>query len=164
MRTGSEVHFDGDVTAFLESACVTIVGLVLDGGQPFASRGWGTKVRPGGVEGRLRLNLPAGSMAAAGRRPGDSNRFPIALTGCDIRTLRSVQAKGVAFAIEEPDGDDLARFHAYRDEVMATVADTDGDDLFLEARWAPLDIVTVTVDVTELYDQTPGPGAGSPLR
>ncbi len=152
--------FDDDLTAFLESGCSTIVGLVTADGEPFATRGWGTEVLGGG---RLRVLLGAGAMAAAGRGVG-GEPFAIAVTGADVRTLRSVQVKGTAHDLEPPTEADLVRSQGFCDAFFRDIEEVDATGRHLMERLVPADLLAATVDVDELFDQTPGPSAGAPLR
>jgi hypothetical protein len=154
--------FDSDLTAFLESGCSTIVGVLGPSGEPFATRGWGTEVLSDAVP-RLRLLVSAGAFASIGRRAGDGDAFAIALTGADVRTLRSVQVKGTAHDLEPPTAADLERSEAFCTAFFADVQAVDGIGASLMRRLVPSDLLACTVAVAELYDQTPGPGAGAPL-
>ena len=159
LRTSFPV-FDADLVEYLESGCSTIVGLVTVDGEPYATRGWGIEVLPGDPP-RIRLLVGAGAMAAAGRRADD--RFAIALTGADVRTLRSVQVKGTAHDLEPPTDADLGRSRSFCDAFFADVESTDAVPRVLMDRLVPSDVLACTVDVAEVYDQTPGPGAGARL-
>jgi len=161
LRTSFPV-FDADLVEFLESGCSTIVGLVTVDGEPYATRGWGTEVLRSDVP-RVRLLVGTGALASAGRTVGDGSRFAIAITGADVRTLRSVQMKGVAYDLEPPTDADLVRSRFYCDAFFADVHATDNVPPALMQRLVPADLLACTVDVDELYDQTPGPGAGARL-
>jgi hypothetical protein len=152
---------DDELAAFLESGCSTIVGLVTAGGEPFATRGWGTEVVS---PAQVRVLLGAGPLRSAGLRGGGAPaRFAIAVTGASVLTLRSVQLKGTAHSLSAPTAADLERSARFCTEFFADVAATDGIDRWLMDRLVPADLVVATVDVDELYDQTPGPGAGKRL-
>jgi hypothetical protein len=151
---------DAELTEFLESGCATIVGLVSTDGAPFATRGWGTLVLSP-APARIRLLVGAGPFARAGRRAGDGSRFAMAVTGANVRTLRSVQVKGVGHDLEPPTADDLVRSVRFCAEFFADIEATDGIPPSLMGRLVPADLLAVTVDVDEVYDQTPGPGAGA---
>jgi hypothetical protein len=151
--------FDADLTAFLESGCATIVGLVTPSGEPFATRGWGMRVRRDGPP-CVRLLVGAHALAEAGRG-GDP--FEIAITGGDVRTLRSVQVMGTARVVEPVTDEDRETSRRYIDDFFGDVHETDGSAVELLARLPPADLVACTVDVRDVYDQTPGPGAGGRL-
>ena len=160
LRTSFPV-LDADLVEFLESGCATIVGFVTADGAPFATRAWGTAV-VGSDPPRLRVLLPAGSLATADR--ASATDFAIALTGGDVRTLRSVQVKGTARDLQPPTAADLDRSRAYCDAFFGAVEETDGTPRSRMDRLRPVDLVACTVDVDEVYDQTPGPGAGARMR
>jgi hypothetical protein len=148
-----------DLDAFLESGCSSIVGLVTATGEPFATRAWGTKVIDEPF--RLRVLVGAGQLAAAGRGPTLDEPFAIAVTGADVRTLRSVQVKGTTVALEPAGAEDIERSARYCDEFAEAVQETDGVRRELMDRLVPLDLIACTVEVAEVFDQTPGPGAGA---
>jgi hypothetical protein len=87
----------------------------------------------------------------------------ISLLVTDITTYRSVQWKG---EVVEPCGPrttgDLAPFHHHVDAFVAS-AHVVGIDAGVADRFFPSDVVALVVHVDDLYDQTPGPGAGRRL-
>jgi hypothetical protein len=87
--------------------------------------------------------------------------FAIALTGANVETLEAVQVKGRARGVEAPTPEDLELFSWYTDAFLTAVNIIDGNELRMLHRWAPNDVVACTIDVTERFDQTPGPGAGA---
>ena len=159
LRTSFPV-LDADLVEFLESGCSTIVGLVTVDGAPYATRAWATEVL-GDDPPRIRLLLGAGALASSGR--DDGAPFAIAVTGAQVQTLRSVQLKGTARDLEPPTAADLERSKRFCDAFFADVEETDGVPRHLMDRLVPSELVACTVDVDELYDQTPGPSAGARL-
>jgi len=153
---------DDATHAFLQAGTATIVGLVDRDGEPFATRGWGAEVLDGDPP-RMRLLVGAGAFGSAGYRAGEDVRFAIAVTGGDVLTLQSVQVKGTAVALEEPTDDDLRRSEAYCDSFFAAVEATDNTDPALMQRLLPADLWVCTIEIAEVFDQTPGPKAGSRL-
>ena len=149
---------DEATRAFLEAGSALIIGTVGPDGAPFAGRGWGLDVLDGGV---VRLLLDAtdeGSIANV-----DAGRA-IAVTAADVRTLRSVQLKGRAIGIEATTAADRERWSRYREEFFTDILETDGTPRELTDRVAPDDVVPCTIEVHELFDQTPGPGAGARIE
>lgn len=151
---------DAELTSFLQSGCSTIVGFVRPSGEPFAARGWGIRVL--GPD-RLRLLIGAADLAELGIAVGDGACFAIAVTGANVRTLRSVQLKGTAHDVEPVTDDDRARSARFCEEFFTDVYEVDGIGKELMHRLVPADLLACTVDVAEAYDQTPGPAAGAPL-
>lgn len=154
--------FDDELIAFLESGCSTIVGALTTSGEPFAARGWGIEVL-GDRPPRIRTLVGAWDMATIGHHPSDGADFAIALTGTSVSTLRSVQLKGRARSIGPPTAADRQRADAYCDAFFDELLTSDNIPRALMDRLVPVDLVALTAEVTELYDQTPGPAAGTPL-
>lgn len=153
---------DPDVTALLEAGCSIVVGVVGASGEPFATRGWSVLVLDGSPL-RVRLLVGAAACARFGRADG-GEPFPICLTAADVRTLRSVQLKGTVQSQEAVTADDLERLRRYCDDFFGEIEDTDGISPELMGRLVPADLVALTVEVDDLFDQTPGPAAGAPLH
>ena len=150
--------FDEDQTAFLESGCAVIVATAGPDGEPHAGRGWGITVLP--EEGHVRLLLDVEDTttlthAAAGGA--------LAMTGASVCTLRSVQCKGRSLGLEPASPADAARAEAYCEAFHADLLATDGIERALFDQLLPLGYVACTVVVDQIFDQTPGPGAGSRL-
>ena len=151
---------DDDTRALLEAGSSTIIGILGADGAPFATRGWGSLVLDGEPL-RMRVVVGAGAFASAGRALGSTERFAIAATGADVHTLHSVQVKGTVVAVEPADDDDLARFAAFCDDFFRAVEETDNIARAGIERIVPSDLWACTFEIDEVYDQTPGPSAGS---
>ena len=146
-----------DEANVLESPASTIVGTVDADGVPHASRGWGAWVLADGT--RLRFLVPAWdertatNVAATGR---------VAFTATVVDTLRSVQVKGVGAAVEGPaTADDRVLHDRYTTSFFQAVHDTDGSDIDALRNMIPGALVAVVCDVEAVFDQTPGPTAGT---
>lgn len=148
-----------DTVRFLEGGCALIVGLVDVGGRPHATRGWGLDVTAAEA-GEVRLLLPAEDSVAAAilGRP-----TAIAVTGCDVSTLRSMQLKGVAQPAAPQTSDDPARARRYADAFFGDIHRMDGTPRELLERMLPESFLVCRFEVHERFDQTPGPSAGEPL-
>ena len=157
--------FEPEIATFLGGGRAFIVATVGDANEPHATRGWGLELVDGpridgGRSRRVRLLLDADDVCAlehvrSGRR--------IAITGADVRTLRSVQLKGRAVGLEDAGPDDEARAARYCDDFFGDITAIDGIERGVLERLVPSRYAACAVDVEELYDQTPGPGAGAPL-
>jgi hypothetical protein len=152
-----------DVVAaeLLASRYSLVVALVGDDGVPYATRGWGLTVLEGQTS-RVRLILSmddAAEVEAAGR---DGRR--IAVTAADPVTLHAVQMKGRAGVVEDATPADRATVTEYCDAFFGAVQEVDGSDRESLEQLVPPDFVACTVAIDELFDQTPGPGAGAALR
>jgi hypothetical protein len=87
----------------------------------------------------------------------------IAITCGDVPTLRSCQVKGRVEAFVPVTDDDLEVWRRNADGVFDDIESSDHIPRHLIERIRPWSIIVCTVQVEELYDQTPGPGAGGPL-
>ncbi len=121
--------------------------------------GWGTTVVPGED---LAVRLIVDLNDEVGLRHL-SDRGAIALTGADVRTLHAVQLKGRSLGIEPATDADRARALRFCDQFFSDVAQIDGTERDLLERLVPADYAVCLVAVDEVFDQTPGPGAGAPL-
>jgi hypothetical protein len=147
--------------AHLESGTSHVVGLLRADGRPFVTRGWGMCVDDGTGSGRIVLSTV--EVAALGYPGNDFAGAPIAVTATDVRTLRSLQLKGPVIGVAAVTDADRARLAAYCDDFFTAVAETDGIPPVLMARTIPDEVVACRFEITEAFDQTPGPGAGRPL-
>jgi hypothetical protein len=151
---------DADVVALLEGGCGLIVASVGADGAPHASRGWGLDVVA--VEPcRVRLLLDADDeRAIANLVEGRA----VAITGADVPTLRAVQLKGTSAGVEPSRDGDTDRVARHVEVFHTDITATDGTPRAILDRMTPDVVVAVVVDVAEVYDQTPGPGAGEPVE
>ncbi len=150
--------FTTEMVSFLQSGCALVVGTVGEDGVPLASRGWGLDVDAG--ERSARLLLPAVDPALRNTISRDSR---IAVTATNVRTLRSVQLKGLVRDVEPVTEADRERFQRYCNELFGDIAAADHGERVLIERLAPGDVVACGFTVDEVFDQTPGPAAGTRL-
>lgn len=151
---------DADTTALVQGGSGLLVGTVRSDGVPYASRAWGLEVvTPDPLRVRLLLD-PHETEVLANLETG----CPVAVTAADVKTFRSVQLKGTsrgAVPRRTADGD---RFDRYVAEFFGDIEESDHKPRDLIERLRPADVVAVEIDVTEVYDQTPGPAAGRSLE
>jgi hypothetical protein len=146
-------------TAFLEGGPGLIVGTVGADGAPTATRAWGMTVLSAGT-GECRLLLDRSAHQALANL--EATRA-IAVTCTDVPTFYSVQLKGELVRIEAATDADRSRWAAYVEMFFGDIFRTDGSDLALLHQMQPNEIVASIVQFREIFDQTPGPGAGSAL-
>lgn len=147
-----------ELQAFLESPCSQIVATVDADGLPEASRGWAVDVLPGGRQLRLLLaSTEAVTLANA------ASTGVIALTATHFQTLSSVQIKGRVTSVEPRTAADRIRFEGFCAGCVQVISVLDGVPEEIAWRMAPVDVVACLVAVAEVYDQTPGPVAGTRL-
>jgi hypothetical protein len=134
-----------------------VVATVARDGEPRATRAWSAAIVG---EDRVRVLVSADDpVVVDGLRPG----AVVAVTGADVRSLRAVQLKGVLGAVDPPDAPDLASLEAHAERFFDEIHATDGNPVELLRRLLPHQVVAVEVVVDEVYDQSPGPGAGAVL-
>jgi pyridoxamine 5'-phosphate oxidase-like protein len=153
-----EPLIEPEVQAFLESPCSQIVATVDAAGLPEASRGWAVDVLAGGRQLRLLLAsseaVTLANLAATG---------VIALTATHFETLSSVQIKGRVSSLEPRTAADRIRFEQFCAGCVHAIATVDNTPEEVIWRMQPVDVVACLVDVEAVYDQTPGPVAGTRL-
>ena len=81
----------------------------------------------------------------------------------DVTTFRSVQVKGRAVSGAQPAGPDDVALLAWYDDAFGAAVGSVGYPRALVDGLRPAAVFAVTILVDRLYDQTPGPGAGSPI-
>ena len=148
-----------ETITFLEGGCATLVGTVSADGEPHAGRGWGvTFVSTDPIEVRLLVDaddhVGLEHLATTKR---------VAITGADVRTSRSIQIKGTAGALEPATDADRERAARFVDDFFGSVTAVDGTPRELLDRMRARDFVACAVCITEVYDQSPGPGAGTAM-
>jgi len=146
-----------ELAALLEAGVITFIGTVDADGNPAAAHAFGIQVLDAG---RVRVTVNAEDTEALEnlRTTGAAS-----IGATDVPTLRSVQLKGRAATIDPVEAADRIRFAEYRAALFGTIHEVDGTPIELLDRLVPRELVTVVVDVHEIYDQTPGPQAGSRL-
>ena len=149
--------FSPETTAFLEGGPGLIVGTVSRDGAPTATRAWGLTVLSADT-GECRLLLDRDAELALANL--EATRA-IAVTCADVPTFYSVQLKGEIVRLEDATDADRVRSADYVEAFFGDVVRTDGSDLTALHQMRPNDIVESIVRFVEIFDQTPGPGAGA---
>jgi hypothetical protein len=148
---------DEATRVFRNGSRALIVAAVTPDGAPHASRGWGITLDTELRSARLLLPADDGVVIAALRVPGAR----IAVTAGDVDTLHSAQIKGRALAVEPATDADALTAADYVDGFTAAVERVDGTPRALIERLVPMAYVACTITIDEVFDQTPGPGAGA---
>ncbi|MGZ4677077.1 MAG: hypothetical protein ACXVJ7_01465 [Acidimicrobiia bacterium] len=135
-----------------------IVGAVDATGAPWAMRAWGAAVLEDGAALRIYVDADDRDVVPL-LAPGAA----VAVTGGCVRTLASAQVKGRVRVVDELTALDVATRERATELFARDVNETDHTPRELIDQMVPERFVACTLDVEEMYDQTPGPQAGASL-
>ena len=133
-----------------------VAGTVAADGEPRATRAWAAWVVDERTR-RMRVVMGADDQVSVDNL--ENGRF--ALTGADVRTLRSLQLKGRVVRTEPATPEDVQLVADHSGAFFRAVHETDGMPIALLERLLPATVVAVEFEVEEMFDQSPGPGAGA---
>jgi hypothetical protein len=126
---------------------------------PAITRGWGTEVS---VEGQV-LDLCVAAPVGSPTRSNLGQRTAIAIGFSPPAIATAVQVKGTVTRVTAPDAQALERAERHLSTFIAAAAEVAPQpELFLR-QFVPAEFLSVSVSVEEVFDQTPGPGAGRRL-
>ena len=148
-----------EAVELLEGGSALVVGLVGPDGTPLATRAWGMRVHPGGGTARVLVTARDIASVRVAERPGSD----FTVTGACVATLRSVQVKGSIVAVTPTGEADSECMDDYCSRLVNDVSTVDGIPRYLVERLLPDEVVACEIELREVYDQTPGPGAGAQL-
>jgi hypothetical protein len=147
-----------ELAEFLHGGVVVVAATRSAQNVPELTRGWGPRVWDDGTVVTLCLSTTTGSRT----RENLEQNGTVAATFVLPTTYRGVQLKGEVTSTSEPTEDELRRV----DEHLARLTGQTRvlgvpDEVMARLRKPPF--VCVSFRVQEVYDQTPGPGAGARL-
>jgi general stress protein 26 len=152
-------RIDDDLKELVESGIATIVGTADDEGRPELAYGWAPRVSASGTAMEVFLDTERAHATLKNLRSNGR----IAVTIADPMSLRSVQFKGHARAIEDaPDEADRAWVQQQREAFLITTSLVGDPPSAIRNMWLD-EVLRVTFEVERAFDQTPGPRAGTPL-
>jgi hypothetical protein len=126
--------------------------------RPQVVRAWGLKVGLDGASATICVGAARDSQTLANLQDNGA----ISVTMVVPSTYRMIQMKGQVISVAEPSAEQLARVEAhaaaFAEEVRPMGLSAEQARRFLSS-----DLVAVSFSVHEIYDQTPGPGAGARL-
>ena len=149
---------DAELKSFLEPDRVVSVGTTSDDLIPSGVRAWGPTVSEDGSSIQMFLDRPSAASVIANLR--DNGRVAVCFT--HIYTLRSVQLKGRCVEIGDPSAEDWPVIEKHRSG-FAEAAEVIGYPRPLIRNLWSTQVVKIRMVVDEIFDQTPGPGAGGRL-
>jgi hypothetical protein len=146
------------LAAFVRSGVATVVATRDDDLGPEIARAWGAEVSTDGASVTLCVPAPPGSKTLANLEGNGAFTATFVLP----TTYRAVQIKGTVLDVCEPTPEQLARFEEHVAAFIDQAEQIGITPKQVHALVEP-EYVAVTFSVRELYDQTPGPSAGSRL-
>ncbi len=132
-----------------------VVGVVGVDGRPLALRAWGIDV-VGDNELRVVMGLDD---LLVDHLPGR----PVAVNSSEVRTYRSHQAKGTAVAVRAATRADEALAASQTAVFFDAIHEVDGNPIEQLRRLLPNRYHTVQMMVSEVFEQSPGPHAGTSI-
>ena len=147
-----------ELASFVRGGVAIIVATRDEDLRPEITRGWGPEVSGDGRSVTLCVTAPPGSKT----RSNLAANSAVAVTFSLPTTYRTVQMKGTAAEVREPNAEQLTRVEEHLAAFVDQVEQV-GIPRHLAPTFMQPEFVSVTLEVRELYDQTPGPNAGSKL-
>jgi hypothetical protein len=151
---------DRGTVELLEGGSALTIGTVRSDGVPHAARAWGLDLLAHDPM-RVRVLLDAHDTGTIENLQPGAN---VAVTATSVPTFHSVQLKGTSRGIRATGDGDAERFARYERSFYDDIETADRTPRHLMERLSPEELVAVELDITEVYDQTPGPGAGQELE
>jgi len=156
------IALDAELAAFIQGPVSVHVASRDVRNVPNLARAQGCRLTPDGKRVTLFLQASHGATMLADFRDNGA----IAVVFSRPTTHRTVQLKGRDAALEPLQDDDALRIARYREAFGAEIAALGHDVAVARTLLAGprSDFVAVSFTVTAAFVQTPGPGAGEPLR
>jgi hypothetical protein len=151
---------DRGTVELLEGGSALTIGTVRSDGAPHAARAWGLDVLAFDPM-RIRVLLAAHD---AGTIENLEPGAEVAVTATSVPTFQSVQLKGTSRGITATADGDAERFSRYERSFYDDIETADRTPRHLLERLSPEELVAMELDIVEVFDQTPGPGAGQELE
>lgn len=126
---------------------------------PAIARGWGLHASAGSGLLELCVTAPVGSPTRANLE----RRSAIAIAFSPPTIATALQVKGTVTRVATPDAEALERAERHLAAFTAEAIKVGVPADHPRRMFVPSEFVSVTVSVEEVFDQTPGPGAGRRL-
>jgi hypothetical protein len=151
---------DPDLVTFVHGPVA--IGVATHGAhrRPAFTRAWGPEVSGDGRTLRLCVDAPSGSATRANLE----ETAAVAVGFNPPTTARALQIKGVASSVRDAAPEELECAERHFVAFCVEGARVGVSEGLLKRIFAPpCDLVSVTVSIDEVFDQTPGAGAGQPV-
>ncbi len=154
-----KILIDADMKAFLESP-VVIIGAIQDASsRPIISRSNGARLQDDGSVIDIFISDAQWPDTIKNLKIGN----PIAMTFCRASDYQTYQIKGIVEDVQPVDADDSAYAGRYADELQAVLESLGMLRGQIESIFGVEDLVRVRFRPSDVFLQTPGPGAGQRL-
>jgi pyridoxine/pyridoxamine 5'-phosphate oxidase len=140
--------------AILEHGPAVLVGAVGADGMPECSRAWGVKLVDDGRA--IRFTLPNKGSERLLQHIEENPKLALAFT--NMLLMESYQVKGTVVDVSAPTDDDVARAARHAELFAENAISVGVPESCHKVRHAPQAVVTL--ELQQLFVQTPGPGAG----
>jgi hypothetical protein len=147
-----------DIAELVRQGVAVIVATRDGESRPELSRAWGPVLSEDGA--RLTVCVEAAPDSAMARNLGSGS--PVAATLARLASQTTVQLKGRVVEVAAPTQDRLDAVSQHVDGFVAETAVVGVPESLARSFVGP-DLLTVTIEVAERFDETPGAGAGTPL-
>ena len=147
-----------DIANLVRQGVAVIVATCDGESRPELSRAWGPALSEDGE--RLTVCVEASPDSAMARNLESGS--PVAATVARLASQTTVQLKGPVLQVAPPTQDRLDAVAEHVDGFVAETAVVGVPESLARALVGP-DLLTVTIEVAERFDETPGSGAGKPL-
>ena len=147
---------DPDLVAFVNGGVAVGVATRDAGSRPAFTRAWGPEVSADGAVLRLCVDAPPGSATRANLEGNGA----IAVGFNPPTAARALQVKGVATSVLGPTPNELARCERHFLAFCVEGARVGVSESQLRRVFAPRDLVSVSLSIDDVFDQTPGAAAG----
>jgi Pyridoxamine 5'-phosphate oxidase len=147
---------DPELVAFVHGGVAVGVATRDADRTPAFTRAWGPEVSADGRTLRLCVDAPSGSATRANLEENGA----IAVGFNPPTIARGLQIKGVASSVREAAPEELERAERHFVAFSIEGERVGVSESLLRRTFAPRDFVSVTLSIVEVFDQTPGAGAG----
>jgi len=157
--SGPERKLSAELAAFVQSGVAVSVATRDGDLRPAFTRAWGPQLSDDGESLALCVIAPPGSPTRANLEANGA----IAIGFSPPTIARAVQLKGVAIEVREPEPDELESAERHLDAFCVETEAIGYPAERTRRLYRPSDFASVTLSIDEVFDQTPGPGAGRRL-
>lgn len=150
---------DAELAAFVHGGVAVVVATRDESHVPGVTRGWGPEVSSDGRS----LTVCVDARSVTETRSNLEGNGSIAVSFSPPTIARALQVKGVVTRLGEPDAEALERVERHVEAFCAEVEQIGIAAALARRMIEGSDLVSVTLSVDEVFDQTPGPTAGKRL-